>query len=300
MFVEKHSINDIGLTFIKSANIQAYPCGRRRSELVDSDGSIETVDDKYYIPFDPEARLNTEANNRKHSGLNGFTQTYLTEWEDDQDNLLLALAGYLFKIKLDNNYKKVNDFGNAVVTQLSTLAGAQQSSAWVEPERIYANILLEDTALFQGFMAYNTSVLRNQTDSSTPEVTLDLLTTPSRDNASLSDIQDFNNYYFSGLSFSAEPLSGVQETHSTTYVTKENGTAQQIDSLCILEKDNETGAWVVHQPAYLPKIEHGDEVDSIKVKAVFTEKLVQKDIPVPSMQVVGNDDDGYQLQFFLR
>ena len=60
MFIETHKTeNDIDLTFIKSTCIQAYPCGRRRIP----DQTAETAG--FRIPFDPEARLNTEANNRK-------------------------------------------------------------------------------------------------------------------------------------------------------------------------------------------------------------------------------------------
>ena len=73
MFIETRSdtlANEkIKQTFVKSLNVQAFPCGRRRS------------DSNQVIPFDPEARLNTEANNRKHSGINGYTQTFLkSDW----------------------------------------------------------------------------------------------------------------------------------------------------------------------------------------------------------------------------
>jgi hypothetical protein len=60
MFTEVHLKNDDSgqkLAFINSLNVQAFPCGRRRSE------QITSADDKYYIPYDPEARLNTEKNN---------------------------------------------------------------------------------------------------------------------------------------------------------------------------------------------------------------------------------------------
>ena len=79
MFVR--SSDNANLIFIKSRYIKAFPCSRRRSNLtIDTDGNENSVLDKYYIPFDPEARLNTEANNRKHSALNGYKQDYLREW----------------------------------------------------------------------------------------------------------------------------------------------------------------------------------------------------------------------------
>ena len=81
------------LVFIESSYIKVFPCGCRKSELV------ETGATKQYIPIDPEARLNTEANNRKHSGLNGYKQEYLNYWNTNGE-LSLVLAGYLFNIKL--------------------------------------------------------------------------------------------------------------------------------------------------------------------------------------------------------
>ena len=112
MFIETYTDEIAGvdqiLTFIKSSNIQAYPCGRRRAvedrDLNDND--IVEADEHIRIPFDPEARLNTEANNRKHSSLNGYTQTYLKEWDEKKKLLTVALAGYLFNITLTDNRRK--------------------------------------------------------------------------------------------------------------------------------------------------------------------------------------------------
>ena len=77
------------LAFLKSTAVKAFPCSRRRSTLIDVDGRADTVEDRYYIPFDPEARLNTESNIRKHSGLNGFKQSYIQEWNDITEYYLL-------------------------------------------------------------------------------------------------------------------------------------------------------------------------------------------------------------------
>ena len=210
MFNETYSDNNITLTFIKSTNIQAYPCGRRRSNLVDKDGSDTTTNDQYYFPFDPEARLNTEANNRKHSSLNGYTQTYLQDWDSSNKVLSLAVAGYLFNITLDDYIVdpdtdqpvyNLDAFGNAIITALLTNADATESQA----TSIYVNILLEDVKLFTGFQEYYTSILRNQSNNNkAPETSLDLLNEKSRNN--LEKAKNFDNYYFSGLSFSTTPV----------------------------------------------------------------------------------------------
>ena len=111
MFVKN---NDNRLVFIKSKNVNVFPCGRRRSNLIDADGSTLTVNDRYYIPFDPEARLNTEANNRKHSGLNGFRQSYIYDWSYTASSgvLSLVIEGYLFNIILDYEYRTDDIFGS--------------------------------------------------------------------------------------------------------------------------------------------------------------------------------------------
>lgn len=276
MFIETHSDNDITLTFIKSANIQAYPCGRRRSTVVDRDGSSGTTDDQYYFPFDPEARLNTEANNRKQSSQNGYTQTYLKDWDVTNKLLTLSLAGYLFKISLPDDHCAVNDFGAKVIAQLADTSATS----------IYANVLLEDVHLFSGFKEYYTSILRNQSDSSLPEgipeTSLDLpdTTTVNSGSRSLENLRDFNNYYFSGLSFSTTPLSGEAITRSYVQRTVERDglrgiTAKQyLVSLRLLKKSGST--WVINEPARLPLVEHGETVDSI----VVGDTLVKDDLTV--------------------
>lgn len=283
MFIKTHNTktdeSDIDLAFIKSLNVLVYPCGRRRSEIVDNDangdGNITEIE-QYRIPFDPEARLNTEANNRRHSSLNGFTQTYLNKWDENEKFLSLVLSGYLFNIKLDTGYQAVKDFGDKIIEFLP--ARANKNS-------IYANILIEETKLFEGFDTYYTEVLRDQSQSDYGLTNLDLV-------ADEDSAPEPNNFYFSGLSFSTTPLSGDTSTHSIKFATN-NGLKQYIISLHVLEKISDT--WQIYQPSLLPKIEHGSTEDSIKVKTIFAKNLIQDTGPVPSIKVVKNDDK-WQLQ----
>lgn len=292
MFIESHKDNDIVLTFLPSSQVNAYPCGRRRSTQIDADRNDSTTGDIYYIPFDPEARLNTEANNRKHSSLNGFTQTYLQDWNQETKVFTLSLGGYLFNITLDDTYltssqvdnKTIytfntdvfgDDIVDALVNKIDALiaeakdkndtTGEQncitEKNAVTNAARIYANILLEDTHLFSaGFGEYYTSVLRNQS-AGPAQTSLDLLKTGGSVSASA-------DYYFSGLSFSTEPLTkkAGEITHDSklqTAIIDGNSVNQQIVSLCILEKEG--SSWIIHQPALLPKIDHGTTEDSIVV-----------------------------------
>lgn len=278
MFIETHEDNNTNLAFIKSANVRAFPCSRRRSsELID--GS-----DTYHIPFDPEARLNTEANNRKHSSLNGFTQTYLKSWNEDDDNLLvMSLAGYLFTIDLSDfadtdtfGQRVINTFVEAAQKAEDSVAEANATSA----EYIYANILLEDVYLYTGVQTYYTSILRNQSEAViAPKDALDLL----RSDKTLST--NFNDFYFSGLSFSTTPLAGAYEEnyqvktwdivpHTTTRMAGDTSQeiTQTLASLCLLRKH--AGKWEIHQPALLPKIEHGETSDSVNMGELEANSIV--------------------------
>lgn len=274
MFIETHNSNkDIKLTFVKSANVQAYPCSRRRSELLTKgDGS------EFYFPFDPEARLNTEANNRKISGLNGYTQTYIQSWGDGK--LVLSLAGYLFTITLPSGYSTPADFGSKAISQ-TVLNDA-------DAECIYANILIEDAYLYTGFTDYYTSVLRNQSDyDSGPAVSLDLL------KGELTNSTKSEECYFSGLSFSTTPLTAngranyvinTYDVYPIVVTRSTNKVKQTLVSLCILEKNGDT--WQLYQPALLPKIEHGDTADSIVVTG---NALMKSTLDVKEKLTVKND-----------
>lgn len=289
MFIETHELTKqiegqdlkaVKLTFLKSLAVKAYPCGRRRSTFIEHDVNADSVisdSERFQFPFDPEARLNTEANNRKHSGLNGYTQTYLvSDWSTSTsttDELTLALSGYLFNIKFDSAISE-NAFVDGIISIL------EDDSA----NYIYANILIEDIKLFSStFREYYTSVLRDQTVKSselgfldnTPSEVLDLLKSGDV------NAKDVNNYYFSGLSFSTTPLTCLindntsEKTRSTAYnnieYTSSGETANQLlVSLRILEKVD--GNWKIHEPARLPFIEHGTTANSIVVGDTLVER----------------------------
>ena len=251
MFNEVHEYTpkdstDIPLVFIKSRDVQVFPCGRRRSS------DIGPADNSYRIPFDPEARLNTEANNIKHSSLNGFTQTYLKDFDDVQ--LSLSLGGYLFNIMLEEGHNTVKDFAEKLVKNLSAS----------EPTEIYANILVSSTQLFSNTyvgkqLSYNTNVLSGMV-ASQDEAALDLLAEDAASNETI------DKYYFSGLAFSVVPVATLakDEEYDEEYFKTSDEcvkSGHKIISLRILEKAG--GEWKIHEPARLPKIEHGDTEDSV-------------------------------------
>ena len=301
MFIETHKAvqnDDLYLTFLKSLVVQTYPCGRRRSKI-----ERGGTDSPSYLPVDPEARLNTEANNRKYTSLNGFTQTYLNSCSDKV--LSLALAGYSFTIDLNSLNTTGNDTAETIVAAFGQKAieALTGTSTVLDGSKIYANIRMQNVKLFSGSdNNYYTTILRDQTDSVKPRTELDIL--KYIESATSFDIDDLHNYYFSGLSFSTSPLTEylnydedeyylesleLGETRNIVNVYKKeinsdiDNLYQQVVSLCILE--NKEGTWKLYEPARLPHIEHGEEEDSIVLNKVNLNSLTAVDIEVDELKV---------------
>lgn len=310
MFVKPNA--DLDLIFIKSRYVNVFPCGRRRSELVDYDNNPDTVSDRYYIPFDPEARLNTEANNRKHSGLNGFKQSFLLhDWDTTDGAISLVLKGYLFNIITKDlaaqakfSYSSANDFGDALINVFKNAAKYDQNkfNEANEAKELYVNIKLADISFFSGsglsdIGTLATEILRDHSDlNSEPAACLDMLIAGS-------DKQKSDSYYFSGLSFSYLERGGTSDNDILSYK--------------ILVKDS--GTWKINEQFRLPKIDHGETEDSIiiygdldvgtsekgadlDVHGTITGETIQinKDgnmLSVPAVTVVQQSSGAYQLQF---
>lgn len=254
------------LFYLKSKQVNVFPSGRRKSEVV-SDGAT-----KKYLPIDPEARLNTEANNRKHSGLNGYKQDYLNYWHNNGE-LSIVLDGYLFNIDLTADYATPEELGNYIMSELGN-----------NIDSVYVNIQTEDIAFFSFTdetneqVEYYTTVLRDQTTENAPSACLDLQI-PGTNPAS---------FYFSGLTFS-----------STDYASKfVEDRSIKVTSKRLLFKNGDT--WQIDETFRLPKIDHGEDKDSIVIKKLFVDSIVQGENKgkVPSMQVASSGDGSkYQLQF---
>jgi hypothetical protein len=172
--------------FIRSNYIRAFPCGRRRSTLIsEGDGAAN----KYYIPFDPQARLNTEENNRKHSSLNGFTQNFVC---NERNGVLpIVIDGYLFEILLSESYSTPALFAAAIERKLG-----------VTTDVLYANIWTVDITLMEatgGVAEVSTEILRDQSTSAVPASCIDIFQKEDDGATTNSDIANPENYYFAGL-----------------------------------------------------------------------------------------------------
>jgi hypothetical protein len=289
MFVQAHRLHGAGstlLAFMASTAVQAFPCGRR--------GTISGNQ----MPFDPEARLNTEANNIKQTSANGLAQTYLSSWSDN--TLSLVLAGYLFNI----NIAEMNDYNTFSGKLLECLSNKDSTLNPETVDSIYVNIRLEETPLYtDGITDYYTSILRDQAyeDASsgvtlnTKKARLDLL----KDGIDVSGTQP-SDYYFSGLSFSTRAItsSASQEEFTNRAYSIEklvsNNVTQRVISLKILKKVD--GNWQIFEPARLPEIRHGETPGSVEFGSLNATSLKQDGVSVATMNLVTENGKPH-LQF---
>jgi hypothetical protein len=244
--------SDNKLAYLNSLNIKVFPSGRRKSELLNEN----SPSDKHHIPIDPEARLNTEANHRKHSGLNGYKQSYILDWNGK--SISLVLAGYLFNIKLSEDYESHNSKEcHQYISEYLAENLKDTSGNTVVTDSIFVNILTTDVTFFSSIDGTNdtnsqvsTEILRDQSFSSEPSTCLDLPKNGEPQNKAAS-------YYFSGLSFSAEPLEDIKSELKSS-------SSMHAFSLQILKRSG-SGEWHVYEPSKLPIIEHGETENSVKI-----------------------------------
>lgn len=308
---------DIALAFLKSKAVQAFPCSSRRSTFIgrdrDNDGEISGTEG-YRIPFDPESRLNTEANNRKHSSLNGFTQTYLKDWDETNYWLTLSLAGYFFNIDTagpiesfaNNAFEKLLEEGLDHDMEVSQAAGKDYGTAERDQfitkfnndhKKLYANILIKDAPLFSSkalSLSYNTSVLSvlHSLGESADESAIDLTIVPLS--------TDINDYYFSGLAFSVEPYAKHVRDEKTgsnsnfnifddfSFEGIDGNPKQRVVSLQLFERTNDNTSWKIYEPSRLPKIEHGNTVDSLVIGDTYAQSIETPNITVTDTANITN------------
>ena len=306
MFIESHKSESentgVSLVFLKSSLVQAFPCGRRRSKEQISPTGKDA--DKYYIPYDPEARLNTEANHLKQSGLNGFTNCFIRSWKPDDTLISLVIGGYLFDIQTEYTAQELaayNDPETAAFAVYNVFNNKLQAAAMAAApsNAIYANIRIEEVPLYTGFTNYFTGVLRDQTYETTPSTAIDCKASGIDD--ALFKSHPENYFYFAGLSFSYEPLTGAFEETDGHFkkvtVDTDSGGKLHTVSMRILVKDDTN--WQPYQPAMLPNIRHGETADSIEVTTMNATEYLRDGEIVPSVSLVeqGVGTGVYRLVF---
>ena len=291
MFNEKHQIgrgSNSGqyLSFLGSKYVKVFPCGRRRAYK--KDGTP--------IPFDPEAKLNTELNNRKVSGLNSINESFYVGQEWSTDLLRLVIGGYSFDIELADGYKNIVDFCDKTTEFIGN-----------NDKAIYANIKLSKIQIYESNdSSYDSSnaldsytwVLKNQSDDTDiSHLDIEIKTDPST-------IDDF---YFSGLSFSTYPLvddmtTDIDYAHGPIYSSAD--ITQQDFSIKLFIYDK---GWKLNPAILLPELSHGDTDKSVRFTELQADKMVQfvgedkVKFDVPAMAISYkesvDDDSIYQLKF---
>lgn len=313
MFLESHNAvsDSIGpkLAFLPSLDVQAFPCGRRRSEQVtitNSDGIAES----FHVPYDPEARLNTEVNNRQQTGLNGFKQSYIKSFADNYNDITLVIAGYIFKITTSYNVQDLGGFRTPYEAFAGTFISDVYSGKRDDIQSIYANIRIEEVPLYTGATTYNTWVIRDQApaaETNAAITSIDKLASRYKDATSaLLKSNPEQCFYFAGLSFSTEALA-VDDDNKTVkeQLIETDGKKQRVVSLRILDWDAAAQRWVVHYPALLPKVDHGDSAESVAVANLYADRVFigrsKNEVPyitlVQTVDAEDADNDVYQLQF---
>lgn len=302
MFNKKHQIgygskpeqSEQYLSFLGSKYVKVFPCGRRRAYK--KDGTP--------IPFDPEAKLNTELNNRKVSGLNSINESFYVGQEWSTKLLRLVIGGYSFDIELADGYKEIADF----CTKATDYIGNNNKA-------IYANIKISKIQIYESNDSYDSSdaldsytwVLKNQSD----DTNISHLDIEIKDDSSTID-----DFYFSGLSFSTYPIvactateAKIQEVvdadyaHSDIYDSDSDDVTQQDFSIKLFIYDN---GWKLNPAILLPELSHGDTDKSVRFTELQADKMVQfigKDkVDVPAMAInykeSKDDDNIYQLKFY--
>lgn len=292
MFNKKHQIgygsnSEQYLSFLGSKYVKVFPCGRRRAYK--KDGTP--------IPFDPEAKLNTELNNRKVSGLNSLNESFYVGQEWSTDLLRLVIGGYSFDIELADSCKNIADFCN----KATELIGNNDKA-------IYANIKLSKIQIYESNdSSYDSSsaldsytwVLKNQSD----DTNISYLDIKIKD-----DPATIDDFYFSGLSFSTYPLVDGMTTdtdyaHSPIYSS--DTVTQQDFSIKLFIYDK---GWKLNPTILLPELSHGDTDKSVRFTELQADKMVQfvgenkVKFDVPAMAINYKETDGednvYQLKFY--
>jgi hypothetical protein len=321
LFIEKNTYypeagsgESVNITFPASIDVQAFPCARRRSiEL--TIGQTQQM-----WPFDPEARLNTERNNRRHTGINGYRDSYIntiniekptaTAPASGQEQKLgecdFTLAGYNFKLNLFEDSLPTGFTRTGVTSGIDLLGqlilhGLDLDETIANSaNKLYANIVLEEQMLYTGDLTNATTkklsasswLLGRQIFQNTgSETALDLLRAVAPGENASDLIKDPANFYFSALSFSKEkitPSSAVEDVNGVSISPVVlSGKNLIVVSMNILQKSN--NQCVINQRALLPDIRHGSTVDSVEVGSLNAlNGLTQtaSKIPVPSLQVI--------------
>ena len=178
--------------------------------------------------YDPEARLNTERTNRISTAINGFTNSFIiTEDFVDTNTFAFVLAGYRIEIK------------NFNISDIASLLSTGTTPA----DKVYAHLSLH-TNIELDVAGYFTEILYRQSTAAKQTNYLDV---------TYENSGTIKDDFFVGISFTKEPVED--------YVGSDTLPSHNL----LLFSKGADDSWQIAQTSLLPKIEHGEYKDSIKV-----------------------------------
>lgn len=182
--------------------------------------------------YDPEARLNTERTNRIGTAINGFTDSFIVNREFNDNDTLVFVLAG-YRIEAKNFIP------SDIATALDITSG-----------KIYAHLSLHE-GVSLNVEGYHTEILYRQSTEVTQKNYLDVTYTNS----------GHTGDFFVGISFTKEPVVDTLGFSNTVLPAHE---------LELFEKAG--SSWELVQTSLLPKIEHGQTADSIKINGDFVVK----------------------------
>lgn len=199
--------------------------------------------------YDPEARLNTERTNRIGTAINGFTDSFIEELSEN-GTLIFVLAGYRIEVK---------NFDADSIAEVLNLGGGI----------LYAHLSLH-TGISLNMADYATEILyRQSTDTDISQLnSLDVTYTD----------EDTADDFFVGVSFTKDAVTD----------TVENVLLPAYNLALFTRAFNHYHLpWNIVQTSMLPKVQHGETVNSVRIATLETDQL---DITNDSESAVANID----------
>lgn len=201
--------------------------------------------------YDPEARLNTERTNRLRTAINGFTDQFIVDSEFKDNKLTFVLAGYRIEVRNIN---------------LDLLSSKLFSDEEATTGSIYAHLSLHDKVSLM-VDGYFTEILYRQSTEDSDQNSLDV------------SIEADSGKFFVGVSFTNNP-------NCRDFL---EGRKQPLPphDLLIFNVTKENGEWSgkLAQTSLLPKIEHGETENSVKIPGDF---IVENDLAVEGTAKLSN------------
>lgn len=190
--------------------------------------------------YDPEARLNTERTNRLKTAINGFTDSFVDSFDFENNTLTFVLAGYNIVARNIN---------------LDFLANNLLSS---NKGTIYAHLSLHDNVSLM-VEGYFTEILYRQSTEDNDINSLDVNTVVDTGGSN-----GISGNFFVGISFTNNPDCKDILTGSNRELIYHN--------LPIFNMTKNGATWQSElvQTSLLPKIEHGETENSIKISGNLT------------------------------